>query len=1311
MQDRINPVVPFIYKIRFFRNAARFLPHISYPVIFNSVESFGQFLPGNTEILSYFFTTFDFALSIGKTQINLLLPATFPYLCKGRPKTINFRIMPDFVHLHVHTQYSILDGAAAISPLIKRAKALGMKALAITDHGNMYGVKNFHDVATDAGIKPILGCETYVVRNRFEKDKDEKAGDHLILLAKNLTGYHNLCKIVSYSFTEGFYYKPRIDKKLLEQYHEGLICCSACLGGEVPQAIMRNDMEEAEQVVRWFKSVFGDDYYLELQLHPSGDPRKDADVYENQLLVNKALLELSAKCGVKYICSNDVHFILAEDAVAHDHLICLNTGRDLDDPNRMRYTFQEYLKSPEEMAQLFPDHPEALATTLEIADKVEEYKLTHAPLMPNFPPPPEFHMPFEELRESLVKKIEDQEELARIDACHSIEELDAWAEESKERSEKLMTAKQFCYLKDLTYKGAHLRYGAELSEEVEKRIRYELSTIEWMGFPGYFLIVWDYIRAAREMGVSVGPGRGSAAGSVVAYCLKITNIDPLKYDLLFERFLNPERISLPDVDVDFDEDGRDDVLHYCVHKYGQKRVAQIVTFGTMAPKLAIRDVARVQKLALSESDRLAKLVPDKVTPDKKAGETPFDFCYKESPELAAERESPNQLIRNTLKYAEKLEGSIRQTGVHACGVIIGQDDLENFAPMAIAKDADLNVVEFEGKEVESVGLIKMDFLGLRTLSIIKDAVTNVKNVHGIDVDIDNIPLDDAPTYEVFSRGDTTGLFQFESPGMKKHLRNLKPNRFEDLIAMNALYRPGPMEYIPNFIARKHGLEPVTYDIADMEEYLSDTYGITVYQEQVMLLSQKLAGFTGGEADTLRKAMGKKQRAVLDKMKPKFIEGCSKRGHDAKICEKIWGDWEAFASYAFNKSHSTCYAYIAYQTGYLKAHYPSEFMAALLSRNLSDIKQITLYMNECKRMGIRVLGPDINESLNNFSSNKEGDVRFGLAAVKGVGEAAVESIVAERNKNGKFKDIYDFFERVNYTAVNRKCLENIAYAGGFDSISGFHRCKFFGTDLRDSSSTTFIEQLVRYGQRFQSEKDNAQQSLFGGGEGVVDIQHPVIPACQDWSTLETLGKEREMIGLYLSAHPLDDYAVIIRNMCKTQLSDLDNLESLRGQEIAVAGMVIATQNLVTKTGKPWGKFTLEDYNGTHEFALFSKDYENFRKYLFNDYFLFIRGKVQPKPYNDKELEFKITSMVQLSEMRDTMIKEMYIQLAIEDITREMIEELTHRIKESEGSTTLRVNVYDRDAQVGVNMFSKRHKVSLTSNLVSFLEDNEIKYTIV
>ena len=1217
--------------------------------------------------------------------------------------------MPEFVHLHVHTQYSILDGAAAIKPLIKRAKALGMNAIAITDHGNMYGVKNFHDTATDAGVKPILGCEVYVVKNRFEKDKDEKAGDHLILLAKNLEGYHNLCKMVSYSFTEGFYYKPRIDKQLLEQYHEGLICCSACLGGEVPQAIMHNDMEEAERVVQWFKGVFGDDYYLELQLHPSGDPQKDADVYENQLRVNKALLELAAKFGVKYICSNDVHFILAEDAVAHDHLICLNTGRDLDDPNRMRYTFQEYLKSPEEMAALFPDHPEALATTLEIAAKCEDYKLTHAPLMPNFPPPEDFKIDLAELRESFVKKIEDAELLARIGACASVEELERLVAHDKELSDRLMVAKQYCYLVDLTYKGAHRRYGEVLDEKVEQRLKYELDTIEWMGFPGYFLIVWDYIRAAREMGVSVGPGRGSAAGSVVAYCLKITNIDPLKYDLLFERFLNPERISLPDVDVDFDEDGRADVLRYCVQKYGQKRVAQIVTFGTMAPKMAIKDVARVQKLALSESDRLSKLVPDKITPDKKHGETPFDFVYKESPELAAERESPNQLIRNTLKYAEKLEGSIRQTGVHACGVIIGQDDLEKFAPMAIAKDAELNVVEFEGKEVESVGLIKMDFLGLRTLSIIKDAVENVKAVHGVDVDIDGISLDDAPTYEVFARGDTTGLFQFESPGMKKHLRNLKPNRFEDLIAMNALYRPGPMEYIPNFIARKHGQEPVTYEIADMEEYLNDTYGITVYQEQVMLLSQKLAGFTGGEADTLRKAMGKKKRDVLDKMKPKFIEGCKQRGHDEKICDKIWGDWEAFASYAFNKSHSTCYAYVAYQTGYLKAHYPSEFMAALLSRNLADIKQLTLYMNECKRMGIRVLGPDINESMRTFSSNKAGDVRFGLGAVKGVGEAAVESIIAERNANGRFKDIYDLMERVNFSAVNRKCFENLAYAGGFDSISGFHRGKFFGADARDNTGVTFIEQLMRYGQRFQAEKNNAQQSLFGGG-GHVDIQRPVLPACADWSQLETLAKEREMIGHYLSAHPLDDYKIIINHMCKTQLTELENLEALKGQEIAVAGMVVSVQNLITKTGKPWGKFVLEDYNGTHEFALFSKDYENFRKYLFSDYFLFVRGRVQPKPYNDKELEFKIISMVQLSEMRDTMIKEMNVLLPVEDVTPTLVRELTEKVKEAKGETLFRISVIDREAHVSLSLFSKSHKVSLTQSLVSYLDDNEIKYSI-
>ena len=1279
------------------------MPHISYPVIFNNVESFGQFLLGNTEILSYFFITFDFALSIGKTQINLLLPATFPYLRKGRPKTINFRIMPDFVHLHVHTQYSILDGAAAISPLIKRAKALGMKALAITDHGNMYGVKNFHDVATDAGIKPILGCETYVVRNRFEKDKDEKAGDHLILLAKNLTGYHNLCKIVSYSFTEGFYYKPRIDKKLLEQYHEGLICCSACLGGEVPQAIMRNDMEEAEQVVRWFKSIFGDDYYLELQLHPSGDPRKDADVYENQLLVNKALLELSAKCGVKYICSNDVHFILAEDAVAHDHLICLNTGRDLDDPNRMRYTFQEYLKSPEEMAQLFPDHPEALATTLEIADKVEEYKLTHAPLMPNFPPPPEFHMPFEELRESLVKKIEDQEELARIDACHSVEELDAWAEESKERSEKLMTAKQFCYLKDLTYKGAHLRYGAELSEEVEKRIRYELSTIEWMGFPGYFLIVWDYIRAAREMGVSVGPGRGSAAGSVVAYCLKITNIDPLKYDLLFERFLNPERISLPDVDVDFDEDGRDDVLHYCVHKYGQKRVAQIVTFGTMAPKLAIRDVARVQKLALSESDRLAKLVPDKVTPDKKAGETPFDFCYKESPELAAERESPNQLIRNTLKYAEKLEGSIRQTGVHACGVIIGQDDLENFAPMAIAKDADLNVVEFEGKEVESVGLIKMDFLGLRTLSIIKDAVTNVKNVHGIDVDIDNIPLDDAPTYEVFSRGDTTGLFQFESPGMKKHLRNLKPNRFEDLIAMNALYRPGPMDYIPSFIARKNGKEPITYDIPCMEKYLKDTYGITVYQEQVMLLSRQLADFTRGESDALRKAMGKKKKAIVDAMKPKFIEGGKKNGHDPKVLEKIWGDWEKFASYAFNKSHATCYSWVAYQTAYLKAHYPAEFMAGNMSRCLNDITKITKLMSECQAMNIPCLGPDVNESEQKFSANKKGEVRFGLSAIKGMGEAAATNIIAERHKNGQYKDIFDFVQRVNLSAVNRKAMESLALSGGFDSF-GIRREQYFAPNAKGD---TFVETLLRYGQVYQSEQSSMQNSLFGDMGGV-EIQTPPVPDCEAWSTMELLKRERELVGIYLSAHPLDDYAVVLNHMCNLHCPqigrEMDKKAFASIEELTFGGIVTSVSQRWTKTNKPFGIVTIEDFEGQGELALFGEDWTKWQSMLQEEYHIYITAQcVQRFRNNPDAYDMVIKKIEFLSDVKEKSIEKFTVYMDSTMFNDAQLTDLETTLKNSSGNVPLYINIHDAKNNTNIQLYSRNITVDVNKKLLTSLDE--------
>ena len=1205
--------------------------------------------------------------------------------------------MGQFTHLHVHTQYSILDGAAAIKPLLKRAKELGMTALAITDHGNMYGVKEFHDAAEKEGIKPILGCEVYVA-SRFGKSGKDDRGDHLILLAKNLEGYHNLSKIVSYAFTEGFYYRPRVDKELLRLYHDGIICCSACLGGELPQAIMRGDMQEARRVVEEFVSIFGEDYYLELQLHQSGIPRIDEQVYENQKKVNAVLLQLAAEYGVKYICSNDVHFIMADDAPAHDRLICLNTGRDLDDPNRMRYTWQEYLKSEEEMVALFPDHPEALATTAEIAGKVEEYSLEHKPLMPNFPIPDDFDVPLDQLKETFRKKIKDEAVLAEIDRC--TDSLDEVVGRHPELSDQLTIAKQFRYLEHLTYKGAERRYGT-LSDAVRKRIEYELSTIEWMGFPGYFLIVWDFIRAAREMGVSVGPGRGSAAGSVVAYALKITSIDPMKYDLLFERFLNPDRISLPDVDVDFDEDGRADVLHYVTEKYGSKRVAQIITFGTMAPKMAIKDVARIQKLPLSESNRLAKLVPEKPGMS-------FPKAYKESPELLAEKESPDPLVRDTMRYAEKLEGSVRQTGVHACGVIIGQDDLELFAPIAIAKDAELNVVQYEGKLVESVGLIKMDFLGLKTLSIIKDALENIESTTGRKLDIDAIPLDDGPTYELYSRGETTGLFQFESPGMKKHLRNLKPNRFEDLIAMNALYRPGPMEYIPNFIARKHGLEPVTYEIADMEEYLKDTYGITVYQEQVMLLSQKLAGFSGGEADTLRKAMGKKKRDVLDKMKPKFIEGAKKNGHDPKICEKIWGDWEAFASYAFNKSHSTCYAYVSYQTAYLKAHYPAEFMAALLSRNLSDIKKISFFMDECKRMGLSVLGPDVNYSKSRFSVDEDGNVRFGMAAIKGVGEAAVQNIIEVRKEGGKFTSIYDFVERVNLQAVNKKTLENLVLGGAFDTISSFPRSAYLAKDDHDM---TMLDALIRYGNRIQNDKNNVQQSLFGETAAESSVQKPEPPQHTPWSKLEMLNREREVIGIYLSSHPLDDFSVIIRHYCNCSLGDLSDLSSMNGRDFMVAGMVTSVMHLTTKTGKPYGRFTIEDYNGSHEFVLFSKEYENFRRYMFEGYYLFIRGKVGPRIYNPSELEAKITSMMMLSEAQETLMKEVTVMVPVNDLTEELIGKLSCTVKDNRGKVMLRVKVYDPAADVAVNLYSKSVKVDMTGDMVRFLEDYALQYTLM
>ncbi len=1267
---------------------------------------------------------------------------------------------PDFVHLHVHSQYSILDGQASIQKLVDKAMRDGQPGIALTDHGNMFGIKEFYnyvkkvkgkykaqaaeaearlaalvdgsqapadpaeiarcraelaDLKRKAAFKPIIGSEVYVARRRMQdkEGKPDQSGYHLILLAKNLKGYHNLIKIVSKAWTEGFYMRPRTDRVELEKYHEGLICCSACLAGEVPRAITADDMQKAEEAILWHKKLFGDDYYLELQLHKATVERANHEAYPMQLKVNEHLRRLAAKHGVRLVCTNDVHFVDEDNAEAHDRLICLSTGKDLDDPKRMLYSKQEWLKTREEMAAIFGDVPEAMATTVEICEQVETYSIDHSPIMPTFEIPAEFgteegyrqRFSEKDLFDEFTQDENGNVVLSEEEARKKIEKLGGY--------DKLYRIKlEADYLRKLTMDGARKRYGEQLTDEQQERLNFELHIMKTMGFPGYFLIVQDFIRAAREeLDVSVGPGRGSAAGSAVAYCLGITQIDPIAYDLLFERFLNPDRISLPDIDVDFDDDGRGRVLNWVTQKYGKEKVAHIITYGTMATKMAIKDVARVQKLLLAESDRLCKLVPDKI-PDKKLN---LPNAIEYVPELKAAAESDNPVLRDTMRYAQMLEGNVRGTGVHACGTIICRDDITDWVPVSTADDKETGqkmlVTQYEGSVIEDTGLIKMDFLGLKTLSIIKDAVENIRLTTGRKIDIDDFSIiDDPATYKLFCEGRTVGTFQFESPGMQKYLRELQPSTFEDLIAMNALYRPGPMDYIPDFTARKHGRSPIVYDIPVMEKYLKDTYGVTVYQEQVMLLSRLLANFTRGESDTLRKAMGKKLKDKLDALKPKFIKGGQANGHDPKVLEKIWGDWEKFASYAFNKSHATCYSWVAFQTAYLKANYPSEYMAAVLSRNLTNVEQLTIYMNECKRMGINVLGPDINESMLQFSANKQGDVRFGLAAIKGVGEAAVESIIAERTKNGRFKDIYDFIERVDYSLVNRKCLENIAYAGGYDSISGFSRCKFFGVDQRDNNGVTYIEQLMRYGQRYQSEKNNAQQSLFGGDTGTTDITPPVIPACAEWSQLEKLNKEREVIGLYLSAHPLDDYKVIIRNMCKTQVGDLDHLDELKGKEIAVAGMVVAVQNLTTKTGKPWGKFKLEDYNGTHEFALFGKDYENFRKYLFSDYFLFIRGRVQPRPYNDQELEFRITSMMQLSELQEA-VKEVHVQLAVEEITRDLIARMGRSVKEAKGNTLLRLNVYDRQAQVSLNLFSKSYKVSLTQGLVSFFEDNDIKYTVI
>jgi DNA polymerase III subunit alpha len=1155
--------------------------------------------------------------------------------------------MKEFVHLHVHTQYSILDGASSIPVLMKKAKANGMKAIAITDHGNMFGVKEFHNYAKKEGMKCILGCEMYVAQNSRldKKGKENMRGNHLIVLAKNKIGYKNLVKLVSLGWTEGFYSRPRIDKELLYKYHEGLIISTACIGGEIPRALRTGNMETAEKVIKEFKEVFGDDFYFEIQRHKTSNPSADQEVYNKQVIVNQHLIELSKKYDVKLICTNDVHFVNEEDAEAHDRLICLNTGSDLDDPKRMRYTKQEWFKTQEEMNKVFADIPEALENTIEIADKIEEYDINSPAIMPDFP---------------LPEGYSDADE----------------------------------YLKFLTYKGAEKRYP-EITPETQERLDFELSVIKNMGFPGYFLIVQDFLDAARRMGVWVGPGRGSAAGSVVAYCLRITEIDPLKYDLLFERFLNPDRISMPDIDIDFDDEGRQLVINYVTEKYGKEKVAHIITFGSMAAKSAIRDVARVQKLSLSEADRLAKLVPDgpKVTLSK---------AFEEVKELADARKSDNKLIAEVLKYAETLEGSVRNTGTHACGIIIGSEDLTNFIPLSISKDKDTGeevlVTQYEGKFVEDVGMLKMDFLGLKTLSIMRDAVAIIKKSKGIDLEINSIPLDDALTYELYSKGETTGTFQFESDGMKKYLRDLSPNKFEDLIAMNALYRPGPMEYIPSFINRKNGKEKIEYDFPVMETRLKDTYGITVYQEQVMLLARDMAGFSRGDSDKLRKAMGKKQKDVMDKLKVKFIEGCKSNNLEEQKALKVWGDWERFAEYAFNKSHSTCYSYVAYQTAYLKAHYPAEFMAAVLSRSLSDIKKITIFMDECRRMGKMVLGPDVNESELTFTVNKDGNIRFGLGAIKGVGEAAVSKIVEARNQDGPFKSIYDFVERVGLQSVNKKNIECLALAGALDSFTDIRRSQYFATDSKGAS---FIENLIRYGNKVQSDSPSGQ-SLFGG-DVTVELVKPEIPACEDWSTIEKLNKEKELVGIYISAHPLDAYRLEIDSFCNVALSQFTDLQSLNGRDITMAGIVTETKQATTKTGNLYGAYMLEDYSDTYRVMLFSNDFINFGKYFIKGCSLLIKGKVQQRAYNN-ELEFKIKSVSMLSNAREELVKSVSLKVPLSAVSDDLIEQLKSYSDPTKGKIILKFFIYDSTENLTLEMFSRTLKVNLNDNFIHYLKTN-------
>lgn len=1226
--------------------------------------------------------------------------------------------MRDFVHLHVHTQYSLLDGQCSIARLVDKAIADGMPGMAVTDHGNMFGIKEFFDYCNKVNVKrkkeglppfkPIFGCEMYVCPRRKE-DKSKELGDnrryHLVVLAKNEVGYRNLIRLVSRSWTDGFYNKPRTDRADLEQFHEGLIVCTACLAGEIPRAIIKDDLVAAQEAILWYKRVFGQDFYLELQRHEVRNPmqRANRDAFVLQQKVNVQLLALAQEHDIKVICSNDVHFVDEDDAEAHDVLICLSTGKDRDDPARMLYSKQEWFKTRAEMEAIFSDVPQAMDNTIEILNKVETYDLESNPIMPVFPIPEDFGT------EEQLRACFSEEDLFREFTSDEHGENSLSEEEGRKKIEKLGGVDKLYrikleadYLGKLAYEGAARRYGSPLSYELDERIRFELHIMKTMGFPGYFLIVQDFIRAAREdLDVWVGPGRGSAAGSVVAYCLGITQLDPMKYDLLFERFLNPDRISLPDIDTDFDNDGRGKVLQWVMDKYGHENCAHIITYNTMATKNSLKDVARVLKYPLPQTNALCKAIPDRLPDGLKMN---LQNAIKCTPELQQAESSKDQVERDVIRFAQKLEGNVRGMGIHACGFIICRDPISDHVPISTADDPDFpdrktSVTQYDGHVIESTGLIKMDFLGLKTLSEMKEACRVIKEAEGIDVDLDNLPIDDELTYKLYQEGRTVGTFQFESAGMQKYLKELRPTVFEDLIAMNALYRPGPMDYIPEFIKRKNGLAPIEYDIPVMEQYLKDTYGITVYQEQVMLLSRLLAGFTRGESDALRKAMGKKKKDIVDAMKPKFIAGGVANGHDPKILDKIWGDWEKFASYAFNKSHAACYSWVAYQTAYLKAHYPAEFMAALLTRRKDDIKETGKLLDECNQMNIKVLGPDVNESYANATVNKKKEIRYGLSAIKGFGEGATEAVVEERISHGPFKDIYDFVQRVPMNIVKKSGLECLVLSGAFDCFSShISREQFFALNAKGES---FIDLLLRYSLQYMSTKQEAAFSLFGMEE--VQITVPMIPDATKWSDIERLNRERELVGIYLSAHPLDEYAVILNHVCSNKCVDLENILSLpAGTKVTFGGIVTnVKQGHSTRDGKPYGIVSLEDYSGAGELRLFGDKWAAVSGYMQQGNTLYINGIIEPNRYNAEKKYLTVTLAQFLDDVKDKLIKRLYISMALENLDSDTAMMLSKSLEEKPGNAEMVLEFHDHESG-DVLQLKASNGIKVDRTLVGFLD---------